>query len=302
MMWIVTEELQVLHKAERRIAMKERKPQEKVQQYCRNVREEIEHWKDINQNGCNDPFWSDGCNIIRDIVWEVYEVDDFDLGKTVALPDVCADIMTFYTDDNAYSFFMGGSISLQQMNELDFMKDVKSIFGVRLRTGMLGNLFRCDVKDINNSRIAMSDALWNGREYEKRMAEADQFMQRWEIMSSYLEQRVAHNYKTNNIVNFVVREIINSQGCIAIKELEDKTGYTGRYLRKMVKDLLGISIKQFCEVIKFQWMCNYYKLRQGDVTLSDLALQSGYYDQSHMNLSCKKLTGELPKKIINMYS
>ena len=88
---------------------------------------------------------------------------------------------------------------------------------MRLRTGMLGNLFRCDVKDINNSRIAMSDALWNGREYEKRMAEADQFMQRWEIMSSYLEQRVAHNYKTNNIVNFVVREIINSQGCIAIK-------------------------------------------------------------------------------------
>ena len=79
-------------------------------------------------------------------------------------------------------FFMGGSISLQQMNELDFMKDVKSIFGVRLRTGMLGNLFRCDVKDINNSRIAMSDALWNGREYEKRMAEADQFMQRWEII------------------------------------------------------------------------------------------------------------------------
>jgi len=46
-------------------------------------------------------------NIIRDIVWEVYEVDDFDLGKTVALPDVCADIMTFYTDDNAYSFFYG---------------------------------------------------------------------------------------------------------------------------------------------------------------------------------------------------
>lgn len=43
-------------------------------------------------------------NIIRDIVWEVYEVDDFDLGKTVALSDVCADIMTFYTDDNAYSF------------------------------------------------------------------------------------------------------------------------------------------------------------------------------------------------------
>ena len=38
--------------------------------------------------------------IIKDIVWEVYEVDDFDFEKTIALPDVCADIMTFYTDEH----------------------------------------------------------------------------------------------------------------------------------------------------------------------------------------------------------
>lgn len=238
---------------------------------------------------------------IKDVVWEVYEVDDFDLKKTIALPDVCADIMTFYTKDNVYGYFMGGSLSLQQMDELDFMKDVKSIFGVRLRTGMLGNLFRCDAKDINNSRITMCEALWNGREIEERMVEATDFAKRWEIMSFYLEQRIYYNYKINNIVRFVVRQIIDSQGCITIKELEEKTGYTGRYLRRVIKEYLGISIKQFCEVTKFQWMCNYYKLREGDVSLSDLALKAGYYDQSHMNLSCKKLTGELPKKIINMY-
>lgn len=29
----------------------------------RNIRQEIEHWKAINQNGCSDPFWSDGCNM-----------------------------------------------------------------------------------------------------------------------------------------------------------------------------------------------------------------------------------------------
>lgn len=241
-------------------------------------------------------------NPIRDIVWEVYEVDDFDLEKTIALPDVCADIMTFYTKDNAFGYFMGGSISLQQMRELEFMKDVNSIFGVRLRTGMLGNLFRCDVKDINDSRIAMSDALWNGREIEERMMKADNFIERWEIMSNYLEQRVERNYKINNIVSYSVKKIIESKGCITIKELEEDTGYTGRYLRKLVKEHLGISIKQFCEITKFQWMCNYYRLSEGDVSLSELALQAGYYDQSHMNLSCKKLTGELPKKIITMYA
>ena len=43
--------------------MKEDAPEQKVKQYCGEVRKEISHWKDINQNGCNDPFWPDGCNM-----------------------------------------------------------------------------------------------------------------------------------------------------------------------------------------------------------------------------------------------
>lgn len=37
--------------------------EDKVKEYCQCIRREIEQWKDINQNGCNDPFWSDGCNM-----------------------------------------------------------------------------------------------------------------------------------------------------------------------------------------------------------------------------------------------
>ena len=37
--------------------------EDKVKEYCQCIRREIEHWKAINQNGCNDPFWSDGCNM-----------------------------------------------------------------------------------------------------------------------------------------------------------------------------------------------------------------------------------------------
>jgi len=41
------------------------------------------------------------------IISEVYEVDDFDDRKNIALPDICADIMTFYTDNECYNYFMG---------------------------------------------------------------------------------------------------------------------------------------------------------------------------------------------------
>lgn len=43
--------------------MKKGMPQEELQKYCKRIKEEISNWKDINQNGCNDPFWSDGCNL-----------------------------------------------------------------------------------------------------------------------------------------------------------------------------------------------------------------------------------------------
>ena len=37
--------------------------EDKVKEYCQCIRREIEHWKVINQNGCSDPFWPDGCNM-----------------------------------------------------------------------------------------------------------------------------------------------------------------------------------------------------------------------------------------------
>lgn len=43
--------------------MKEETPEKIIKLYCQHIREEIARWKDINQNGCNDPFWSDGCNM-----------------------------------------------------------------------------------------------------------------------------------------------------------------------------------------------------------------------------------------------
>lgn len=72
--------------------MKERTPQEKVQQYCRNVREEIEHWKDINQNGCNDPFWSDGCNMNltrNHIIYAQEQIREICKENNIPFPEEC---------------------------------------------------------------------------------------------------------------------------------------------------------------------------------------------------------------------
>lgn len=43
--------------------MKKKTAQQELKELCEKIRREIEHWEDINQNGCCDPFWPDGLNM-----------------------------------------------------------------------------------------------------------------------------------------------------------------------------------------------------------------------------------------------
>lgn len=43
--------------------MKKKSTDELIQGYARDIIREIEHWKYINEHGCNDPQWPDGVNM-----------------------------------------------------------------------------------------------------------------------------------------------------------------------------------------------------------------------------------------------
>lgn len=43
--------------------MKKKSSDQELKKLCKDIRDEIDHWEYINQNGCNDPFWPDGCNM-----------------------------------------------------------------------------------------------------------------------------------------------------------------------------------------------------------------------------------------------
>ena len=66
--------------------------EEKVKEYCRNIQQEIEHWKDINQNGCSDPFWPDGCNMNltrNHIIYYQSKIHEACTENQLPLPEEC---------------------------------------------------------------------------------------------------------------------------------------------------------------------------------------------------------------------
>ena len=43
--------------------MKKKTVEQELTECRENIVSQIEHWQDINKNGCNDPAWQDGCNM-----------------------------------------------------------------------------------------------------------------------------------------------------------------------------------------------------------------------------------------------
>ena len=43
--------------------MTQKTPEQKLKELCADIVRERNHWEHINEYGCNDPFWPDGCNM-----------------------------------------------------------------------------------------------------------------------------------------------------------------------------------------------------------------------------------------------
>lgn len=107
--------------------MKQRTEEDELHNICKSILKEIEKWKKISQNGCNDPAWPDGANmnLLRNhIIY--YKTKLYDLCEECGfkLPD------EYYTPtppevDNCYM-----AVTTQK-NRVKQLKD----FGNNLKTG-----------------------------------------------------------------------------------------------------------------------------------------------------------------------
>lgn len=241
-------------------------------------------------------------DILSSVVWEAYQVDNFDSQKDIALPDICADIMTLYTKNNAYCYFMGGTENTRSMKELKFIDDVTTICGIKFCPGTIGNILKGDLCDAGGSKIDARDVMYNGMEITEQLKHAQNFPDRMQVFRAYLMNRMNDGYEVDAFANYVTKRILETHGLIKISDIAEETGYTDRYLRRVVSQKLGMRVKTFSQIVQMQWS---YHLRnealENSINLAYLAQLCGYYDQSHMNATYKKLTGFLPSAAFQLY-
>src|SRR5262245_6730687 len=103
------------------------------------------------------------------------------------------------------------------------------------------------------------------------------------------------------IVGYCVRALRSADGGIPIRELEQQTGYSRRYLDRLFQQHVGLPPKVLAEIFRFQRF--YRKWAEGlsfDLLKADL--YDHYYDQAHFTREFGKMTGHSPQRFVREVS
>ena len=99
------------------------------------------------------------------------------------------------------------------------------------------------------------------------------------------------NDRSNDLVNNAVQKIVLSNGTIRIKELASILNISLDAFEKQFRKIAGTSPKRFSSIVRLTSLINRkYKNR----SLSEIAYDHGYFDQSHFIKDFKMFTGKTP--------
>jgi AraC-like DNA-binding protein len=106
------------------------------------------------------------------------------------------------------------------------------------------------------------------------------------------------NHRHNGVVDYCVGALRSADGRIPIRELEQYTGYSRRYLDLLFRQYVGLPPKVLAGIFRFQRF--YRRWAEGQsFDQFKTELYSHYYDQAHFTNEFRKMTGHSPRKFIH---
>jgi AraC-like DNA-binding protein len=144
----------------------------------------------------------------------------------------------------------------------------------------------CRLKNVNTGETLTS---LKSSETEKQI----------EIITNFIIELVkSSSSNPDNTIKFVVSTIINSKGTIPIRKLREQFFITERTFERRFAKEIGVTAKQFSKIIQFSFSLN--QLKESDyTTLTNIAYDNGFADQSHFIRSFKTHTGQTPKEMLS---
>ena len=118
------------------------------------------------------------------------------------------------------------------------------------------------------------------------------------LFEEFIQDQLS-NHEFNNEFLVLYERLTTSEGYyLSVEELATHLGYSTRHLHSCFRKSFGMSPKKFIKLVRFNHALKYiYELGENK-TLSFIAHEVGYHDQSHFIRDFKEICGKTPKQIL----
>lgn len=172
--------------------------------------------------------------------------------------------------------------------------DMADLIGVVFRPGGFP-LFARDAADLFSNRSVGLEDVWGlqARGLRDHLRELDTPEQRLRCLENFLTafcMTGSNGYAVMPAIEFALRRF-GQDACVAsVREVARSVGWSERRFSQVFREQVGLSPKVWCRVQRFQRVVR--QLHAGvDVPWPELALECGYYDQSHFANEFRAFSG-----------
>lgn len=240
----------------------------------------------------------------KDLV-RFYWVLESDLPYThYGMADVCPELVFHYKgvfdelleDNHREKSFVSGLSAQGYVRRRFEIKQGFGIFGVYLYPHALSLLFEMPADELTNQMPDLQSLLPQslGKDLEDKILHACHTKERIQIIEEFFEKKLALSKFSQLPFSKVLQTIIKTPEITSVKYLAENYCLSERQLERQFKQFSGLSPKQFLRIVRFHRAMNEY----GNTlkSLTQIALDCGYYDQSHFIRDFKEFSGLNPKQ------
>jgi AraC-like DNA-binding protein len=203
-------------------------------------------------------------------------------------PDGCIDIIY----DRRRGLRAVGAMTREQRFHLP---ENVCVAGIRFRPGKAGPFLRTSLSELTDSSVALED-LWShrAREWRRRLDDAKSIQDAMRILLGNLPVPAAQP----NPVQRAIEAMAAVNGNTDLDRVAGQANLNPRQFRRRCLQESGLAPKRLCRVLRFRHVCRVAGALDPP-NWSAIAVEAGYFDQSHLIRDFGDFTGLTPMSVFS---
>ncbi len=228
---------------------------------------------------------------------------DFGVGEDSyiyrSVADGCVEMVFHYqsafdeliTDGQPHNWLSGIHFQSSQYRRFE-TKQSFGIFGAYIYPFAIPYFFKVPSEETSNEMLGLDLFLGpDGRELEEKIMTAPDNCHRAGILTAFFEKCLLNARLKDNTIATSIKHIIHSGQLNTVEELAYRFNLSVRQFDRKFKEYAGFSPKMYLRLVR---LSNALRQDGSTKSLSRIAHECGYYDQSHFIHDVKAFTGYHP--------